>query len=44
MKTGIILFAHGSRVDAVNVAVRAVVSDLARAGGFAQVQAALVGQ
>jgi sirohydrochlorin ferrochelatase len=42
LKTGIILFAHGSRVDAANDAVRAMASALARAGGFVQVQVAFL--
>jgi len=42
LKTGIILFAHGSRVESANDAVRAVAGDLARAGGFTQVQAAFL--
>jgi sirohydrochlorin ferrochelatase len=42
LKTGIVLFAHGSRVESANDAVRAVAADLARAGGFAHVQAAFL--
>lgn len=42
MKTGIILFAHGSRVESANDAVRAVAGELARAGGFTHVQAAFL--
>jgi sirohydrochlorin ferrochelatase len=40
--TGIIVFAHGSRVEAANQAVRSVASDLARTGGFAHVEAAFL--
>ena len=42
MTTGIIVFAHGSRVESANVAVRAVAKDLARAGGFGHVEAAFL--
>lgn len=42
MTTGIIVFAHGSRVESANQAVRAVASDLARAGGFQYVEAAFL--
>ena len=42
MKTGIVLFAHGSRVESANDAVRAVASELAEAGGFPQVAAAFL--
>ena len=40
--TGIIVFAHGSRIEAANQAVRAVAVDLARAGPFECVQAAFL--
>jgi sirohydrochlorin ferrochelatase len=40
--TGIIVFAHGSRVESANQAVRAVAAELARAGGFAHVEAAFL--
>ena len=42
MSTGIIVFAHGSRVESANEAVRAVAAELARAGGFSQVVAAFL--
>lgn len=34
MSTGIIVFAHGSRIESANEAVRAVTAELARAGSF----------
>jgi sirohydrochlorin ferrochelatase len=34
LKTGIIIFAHGSTVESANAAVRAVAEDAARLGGF----------
>ncbi len=34
MKTAIIVFAHGSSVEAANQAVRAVTREVAQAGGF----------
>jgi len=40
--TGYVVFAHGSRVEAANQAVRAVSAELARAGGFASVTAAFL--
>jgi len=40
--TGIIVFAHGSRVESANEAVRTVAADLARAGGLQHVQAAFL--
>jgi sirohydrochlorin ferrochelatase len=40
--TGIILFAHGSRVESANQAVRSVASELARRGNFAHVEAAFL--
>ena len=42
MKTGVIVFAHGSRVESANDAVRNVASELARAGGLEHVQAAFL--
>ena len=42
MVTGIIVFAHGSRIEPANQAVRAVAADLARAGNFAHVEAAFL--
>jgi sirohydrochlorin ferrochelatase len=40
--TGYVVFAHGSRVEPANQAVRSVVAELARAGGFAHVEAAFL--
>jgi sirohydrochlorin ferrochelatase len=40
--TGIIVFAHGSRVESANQAVRKVASELARAGNFPHVEAAFL--
>lgn len=42
MTTGIVVFAHGSRIEAANEAVRTVAADLARAGSFPHVQAAFL--
>ena len=42
MTTGIIVFAHGSRIEPANEAVRAVAADLARAGDYPIVQAAFL--
>jgi sirohydrochlorin ferrochelatase len=42
MQTGIIVFAHGSRVEAANQAVRETAGELARAGGFPHVEAAFL--
>ena len=42
MKTGVIVFAHGSRIESANEAVRAVAADLARASGNAEVMAAFL--
>ena len=42
MSTGIIVFAHGSRVEAANQAVRSAAGDLARAGGYTVVEAAFL--
>ncbi|HEY7115796.1 MAG TPA: CbiX/SirB N-terminal domain-containing protein [Tepidisphaeraceae bacterium] len=42
MSPGIIVFAHGSRVESANEAVRAVARDLARAGPFPHVEAAFL--
>jgi sirohydrochlorin ferrochelatase len=39
---GIVVFAHGSRVEPANEAVRAVARELARAGGFEHVEAAFL--
>ncbi len=40
--TGIVVFAHGSRVDSANEAVRTVAVALGRAGGFEAVEAAFL--
>jgi sirohydrochlorin ferrochelatase len=40
--TGYVVFAHGSRIEAANQAVREVASELARAGLFDQVAAAFL--
>jgi sirohydrochlorin ferrochelatase len=42
MVTGIIVFAHGSRIEPANQAVRDVAAHLARAGNFAHVEAAFL--
>ena len=42
MITGIIVFAHGSRIEPANQAVRTVAADLARAGGYPIVEAAFL--
>ena len=42
MSRGIIVFAHGSRVESANQAVRDVAADLAKAGNFPLVQAAFL--
>ena len=42
MSTGIIVFAHGSRIESANQAVRAVAAGLARAGEFPHVEAAFL--
>jgi sirohydrochlorin ferrochelatase len=42
LSTGIIVFAHGSRVESANEAVRTVAADLARSGGFPHVRAAFL--
>ena len=39
MTTGIIVFAHGSRIEAANEAVRSAAADLARTSGFSEVEA-----
>lgn len=40
--TGIVVFAHGSRIEAANQAVRAAAADLARAGDLPIVEAAFL--
>lgn len=42
MSTGIIVFAHGSRIESANQAVRVVAAELARAGPFEHVEAAFL--
>lgn len=42
MTTGIIVFAHGSRIEPANEAVRSVASEFARAGGYSAVEAAFL--
>ena len=42
MTTGIIVFAHGSRIEAANQAVRSAATDLARAGDCRIVEAAFL--
>jgi len=40
--TGIVVFAHGSRVEAANEAVRTMAGELALLGGFGAVEAAFL--
>lgn len=40
--TGYIVFAHGSRIESANEAVRSAAAALARAGGFSHVQPAFL--
>lgn len=42
MTRGIIVFAHGSRIESANEAVRHVAAELARRGGFEHVEAAFL--
>ncbi len=42
MKTGFIVFAHGSRIDGANDAVRAVAAEMAQAGGYDLVEVAFL--
>jgi sirohydrochlorin ferrochelatase len=42
VSAGVVVFAHGSRVEAANEAVRAASRELARAGGFERVEAAFL--
>lgn len=42
MSTGFIIFAHGSRIETANQAVRSVAAEMARAGGLAHVEAAFL--
>ena len=42
MTTGFVVFAHGSRIESANQAVRDTAGRLARAGGFEHVEAAFL--
>ncbi len=42
VERGFIVFAHGSRIEPANDAVRSVAAQLARAGGFEHVEAAFL--
>ena len=42
MRTGIVIFAHGSSVESANESVRTVASDVARQGGYDLVEAAFL--
>ena len=42
MTPAIIVFAHGSRIESANEAVRSVAAELARQGGFPHVEAAFL--
>ena len=42
MTTGIIVFAHGSRIEPANEAVRRVAGEFARSGGYSHVLAAFL--
>lgn len=42
MSAGIIVFAHGSRIEPANEAVRSAAAELARKGGFEHVEAAFL--
>lgn len=42
MSTGYVVFAHGSRIEPANVAVRVVAAELGRVGGFEHVEAAFL--
>ena len=42
MTPAIIVFAHGSRIESANEAVRKVAGELARQGGFSHVEAAFL--
>jgi len=44
VRTGIVIFAHGSSVESANEAVRGVAESFARAGGFELVEAAFLEQ
>jgi sirohydrochlorin ferrochelatase len=40
--TGIVVFAHGSRIESANQAVRSIAADLSLAGNFTHVEAAFL--
>lgn len=42
MRTGIVVFAHGSRTESANEAVRSVAADMAREGGYELVETAFL--
>ena len=42
MRTGIVIFAHGSRIESANEAVRQVAADMAHRGGFDLVETAFL--
>ena len=42
MKTGIVIFAHGSRIEGANESVRSVAADMASSGGYEFVEAAFL--
>jgi sirohydrochlorin ferrochelatase len=42
LSTGIIIFAHGSRIESANEAVRTVAAEVARAGSIEHVEAAFL--
>jgi sirohydrochlorin ferrochelatase len=42
LSTGIIVFAHGSRIEAANQSVREAAAGLARTGGFSHVEPAFL--
>ena len=42
MSRGIVVFAHGSRIESANEAVRRAAADLARLGGYEHVEAAFL--
>jgi sirohydrochlorin ferrochelatase len=42
VKTGFVIFAHGSRIEGANESVRAVAAEVSRAGGYDLVEAAFL--
>jgi len=42
VKTGFVIFAHGSRLEGANESVRTMAADLARQGGYELVEAAFL--